>query len=195
MIPIWIGRTTFLLGLIIFIAIRVPHERRSRSGAIAESRKGPLERMLLALMMTGVFVLPALAIFTPLLAFAEYPLHPGAYAAGVMFLLATFWLFHRSHVDLGTNWSVSLELREDHRLITRGVYRRIRHPMYAAIFLYGFAQALLLPNWIAGPACLVAFTVMFAARLGPEERMMLDRFGGEYARYMAATKRLVPWVW
>ena len=33
--------------------------------------------------------------------------------------------------DLGTNWSITLEVREQHRLISHGVYRRIRHPMYS----------------------------------------------------------------
>ena len=41
-------------------------------------------------------------------------------------------------------------------LVTNGIYRRIRHPMYSAFWLWAIAQALLLPNWIAGPA---GFTV------------------------------------
>jgi protein-S-isoprenylcysteine O-methyltransferase Ste14 len=79
--------------------------------------------------------------------------------------------------------------------VTHGIYRRIRHPMYSAIFLQAIAQALLLPNWVAGPSCLAAFTLMFALRLGPEERMMEDRFGEAYREYRTATKRLVPRVW
>jgi protein-S-isoprenylcysteine O-methyltransferase Ste14 len=114
---------------------------------------------------------------------------------GVGCLLLSFWVFHRSHADLGTNWSRTLELRENHRLVTRGVYRSIRHPMYTGIYLYAVAQGLLLPNWIAGPACFAAFTVMFACRLCAEERMMVDRFGEDYERYRGRTKRLVPWVW
>jgi len=41
-------------------------------------------------------------------------------------------------------------MRKEHRLVTAGVYRHIRHPMYAAIFLWCLAQGLLLPNWLAG---------------------------------------------
>ena len=92
-------------------------------------------------------------------------------------------------------WSVTLELRENHRLITQGVYRHVRHPMCAALFLYSIGQALALPNWVAGPSYLVAFGMLFALRLGAEERMMLETFGDEYAAYMAGTKRLVPGIW
>lgn len=134
-------------------------------------------------------------MLTPVLNFADYPLFLISIAVGLALLAATFWLFHRAHTDLGTNWSVSLELRENHQVITQGVYRSIRHPMYTAIFLYALAQTFLLANWIAGPSCLVAFTLMFAWRIRAEERMMRDRFGQAYVEYTAATKRLIPRVW
>ena len=102
------------------------------------------------------------------------------------------WWFHRSHVDLGTNWSVTLDVRENHRLVTRGVYRSVRHPMYASLFLYAIGQALVVPNWVAGPAYLVVMVILYAFRVGPEERMMLETFGDSYATYMKNTKRLVP---
>ena len=105
------------------------------------------------------------------------------------------WLFYRSHADLSTNWSISLDIRENHTLITSGVYRSIRHPMYAAIFLQAMGQALFVPNWIAGPFYLCAFVLMFFLRVGPEERMMLERFGSDYETYMQASKRLIPGIW
>jgi protein-S-isoprenylcysteine O-methyltransferase Ste14 len=67
--------------------------------------------------------------------------------------------------------------------------------MYSALFLYAMGQALVLPNWVAGPSYLVAIALLFALRVGPEEKMMLETFGNEYAAYMKKTKRLVPRVW
>jgi len=67
--------------------------------------------------------------------------------------------------------------------------------MYAALFLYSVGQLLALSNWVAGPSYLVTFGILFALRVRPEERMMLETFGAEYATYMARTKRLVPGVW
>src|SRR6266568_943304 len=90
------------------------------------------------------------------------------------------WLFYRSHADLGTNWSITLEVREGHRLITQGVYRGVRHPMYSALALYSVGQALVIPNWVAGLSNLVAFAVLIALRVGAEERMMAHQFGNEY---------------
>jgi protein-S-isoprenylcysteine O-methyltransferase Ste14 len=191
----WFGKGVFLAGMVAFIAIRAPHAHTSRQKPVAESRKGRVEELLLALMTFGFLLLPLVYVFTPVLHRADYPLTVGALTAGVICLIASEWLFYRSHADLGSNWSVTLELREGQALVTSGIYRRVRHPMYTSIFLYGVAQALLLPNWIAGPSCLAAFTLMFVARLGPEERMMEGRFGREYREYRARSKRLIPGVW
>jgi protein-S-isoprenylcysteine O-methyltransferase Ste14 len=72
------------------------------------------------------------------------------------------------------------------------VYRRIRHPMYAAIFLFSLAQGLLLDNWLAGWSALATFAVMYLVRLPREEAMMIQQFGQEYRDYMNRTGRLLP---
>jgi protein-S-isoprenylcysteine O-methyltransferase Ste14 len=41
----------------------------------------------------------------------------------------------------------------------------------------------------------VAFGILFAFRIGAEERMMFETFGDEYAAYLARTKLLVPRIW
>lgn len=190
----WIAKAVLLAANVVMIAIRAPHGHRSRGVKVARSYKTRLETGLLVLAWVGFFV-PLVWVVSPAFAFAEYPLRAGPLAAGAACLVPGLWLFHRSHADLGTNWSITLEVREDHRLVTEGVYRRIRHPMYLALGLFSIGQALVVPNWIAGPSYLVAFGILFALRFRAEEGMMLDRFGDAYAAYMARTARLVPGIW
>jgi protein-S-isoprenylcysteine O-methyltransferase Ste14 len=190
----WVAKAAVLVSSIVMVVIRAPHGQRSRGVTVAKSRRGPLEIALLTIAWLGFFV-PLLWIATPWLAFADYPLRPIPFVAGIVCLAVGLWFFHRSHADLGTNWSVTLEVREAHQLVTHGIYRTVRHPMYAALFLYSVGQALAVPNWVAGPSYLVAFGLLFALRLGPEERMMREEFGADYDAYMARTKRLVPGVW
>jgi protein-S-isoprenylcysteine O-methyltransferase Ste14 len=190
----WIAKVIVLAGTLTMIAIRAPHGRRSRNVKVAKSRKTSLETGLLVLAWIGFFI-PLIWIASPMLSFAEYRLGLGPLVAGVMCFVIGLWLLYRSHADLGTNWSVTLEVREQHRLITQGIYRRIRHPMYFALVVYSLGQALVIPNWVAGPANLVAFTILFALRVHAEEQMMTDVFGDEYTTYAARTKRLVPGVW
>jgi protein-S-isoprenylcysteine O-methyltransferase Ste14 len=61
-------------------------------------------------------------------------------ALGAALQMCRLWLFWRSHHDLGGNWSPSLEIAEQQTLVTRGVYARVRHPMYAAQALLALAQ-------------------------------------------------------
>jgi protein-S-isoprenylcysteine O-methyltransferase Ste14 len=190
----WIAKTVILVALVAMTAIRAPHGRRNRGIKIVKDCKGPGEVILVTLAMIGYFV-PLIWIFSPSFWFAEYPLRLAPLVAGILCLIVGLWLFYRSHADLGTNWSVTLQLRQQHRLITHGVYRRVRHPMYVAIFLYSLGQALVVPNWVAGPSYLITFAILFALRFRAEERMMLEEFGDEYASYMTKTKRLVPGLW
>jgi protein-S-isoprenylcysteine O-methyltransferase Ste14 len=191
----WAGKGVYLAGLCIFVALRAPYEKKSREVAVVESRRGGLELVLLIQMGVGCFVLPLAYVVSPLFAFADYRLNVFAFVAGVLTLLLGLRLFYLSHADLGANWSVTLELRENHRLITNGVYASVRHPMYGAIFIYGMAQALLLPNWVAGPSCFLACFFMFAFRFRAEEKMLYSLFGSAYQQYALRTKRLIPGIW
>jgi protein-S-isoprenylcysteine O-methyltransferase Ste14 len=190
----WIAKAIVVVSSLVMVVIRAPHGQRSRGKKVVKNRKGPLETGLLTF-ATLAFLLPLVWIATPLLAFADYPLRPVPFIAGVLCLTMGLWLFYRSHADLGTNWSVTLQVRENHQLITHGIYRFVRHPMYLSLLVYSLGQALVLPNLLAGPGYGLAMVLVFMLRLGPEERMMLEVFGKDYETYRAHTKRLVPGVW
>lgn len=88
-----------------------------------------------------------------------------------------------------------LELREEHELITHGVYQYVRHPMYAASLLWGAAQGLILQNWIAGWSPFLSLLVLYFLRAPREEQMMLDQFGEAYRTYRQRTGGIFPRRW
>ena len=188
----WFGRLAVFLSLLVFVIIRWPHGNRYKSFQVADDRKGRLEVTLLIGAGLGTTLIPLICVVSPLLAFADYPLYAVPYFIGVGLMLLGLWVFYRSHSDLGLNWSVTLQVREEHQLVTDGIYAKIRHPMYASMFLLGLAQILFCPNWIAGPAYLVSFGLLYLLRIGAEEQMMLDRFGSAYEEYMQQTGRVFP---
>jgi protein-S-isoprenylcysteine O-methyltransferase Ste14 len=190
----WIAKVAIVAATIAMIAVRAPHGRRNRAIRVARSSKSTREVVLLTLAWIG-FLVPLAWVVSPVFSFADYGLRLGPFVAGVVFFVVGLWWFYRSHADLGTNWSVTLEIRENHRLITDGVYRLVRHPMYSALFVYAIGQALVVPNWVAGPSYLLLILILFAFRVGAEEKMMLETFGDEYAAYMTRTKRLIPGLW
>jgi protein-S-isoprenylcysteine O-methyltransferase Ste14 len=176
----------------LWYAMRVPHVRRSRKTPIRRDELDWSERARLCVSLTGLGVLPVIYIATNWLRFADYPFRPGQAALGAVVAVVALVIFHQTHKALGRNWSVTLQVRESHELVTHGIYRSIRHPMYTAFWLWAIAQALLLPNWIAGFSGLVGFGTLYLLRVGPEERLMLDTFGEPYRAYMARSGRLWP---
>jgi protein-S-isoprenylcysteine O-methyltransferase Ste14 len=181
-------------GAIAWYAIMHPHVRRSRKTPTAQRHERVRERVLMAISFTGLFAVPAIYSFTGAPRFADHPFQPVLAWLGVLVLVSALLLFFHTHRRLGRFWSVTLEIRQNHGLVTDGIYRFVRHPMYSAYFLWALSQALLLPNWIAGPAGLVGFGTLFAFRVRREERMMLAAFGDVYAEYAARTKRIIPGV-
>jgi protein-S-isoprenylcysteine O-methyltransferase Ste14 len=156
---------------------------------------GVVERSAIKVLGFVGVVIPVAWLVTPALSFADYPLQWISLAAGTTCLAAGLWLFHRSHVDLDRNWTLAVGVRPGHRVVTTGVYRRIRHPMYLAVLVCSIGQALVMPNWIAGPSCLALFVLILMLRIGPEERMMIEAFGTEYRDYVKRMQRIIPKVW
>ncbi|MCG3134854.1 MAG: hypothetical protein HMLKMBBP_02258 [Planctomycetes bacterium] len=181
-------------AVLAMIAVRAPHGQRSRAVAVAKSFRGRAEAALLTVAWIS-FVVPLVWICGGMPDATARAHSWTLLVSGAVLTAASLVLFHRSHADLAANWSITLEIREGHSLVTSGVYRRIRHPMYAALLLFGAGVALMLPDVAAGPSYLAAMVLLTALRLGPEERMMAATFGDAWTRYAAATKRLVPFLW
>jgi protein-S-isoprenylcysteine O-methyltransferase Ste14 len=191
---LFLAKLVWWAGIVGWYVIRYPHERRARRAAVAEKRESVRQWALLTISFVGLFLVPAIYVTIGQPKFADYPFDPAVAWLGTVVFALSLALFYRTHRDLGRFWSMSLEIRQAHRLITSGVYRYFRHPMYTAFFLWALAQALLLPNWIAGPAGLVGFGILFCFRVRREERMMEARFGDAYRAYAARTRRLVPGI-
>lgn len=185
-------KTIYFIGFTILLIIRLIYRWRNRNEQSVESHITTLEIALLFLDTVGVVIIPLIYVFTPWLNFADYQLPSWVGWTGAIALALALLLLWRSHADLGRNWFQSLELRKGHQFISEGVYKYIRHPMYAAIWLIGIAQALLLHNWIAGWSTLASFGLLYFLRVPREERMMLDQFGEEYRAYMRNTGRIIP---
>ncbi len=163
---------------------------------VVEDRRTWADKLFLFFGFLGMQVIPLLYILSSWLNFADYGL-PAELSRilggmGCVFFAAALWVLWRSHVDLGRNFAPDLKLREEHKLITDGIFRTIRHPMYAAHWLWAVAQAMLLQNWIAGLSMLVAHWSLYSSRVTQEEYMMCDRFGDEYRDYMGRTGRIFP---
>jgi protein-S-isoprenylcysteine O-methyltransferase Ste14 len=183
----------WLALFIVISTVRKVHEHRAGRRSGLKGIPIPEAAMMI---LWGLFagVLPLFYIFSPWLDFANLPFEvpPPLRMVGIAVFVFATWLLHRSHADLGRQWSPTVEFKDDHALVTEGVYKRVRHPMYTAHVLWGIAQALLLPNLIAGPLALILIFAVMALRIPREERAMIEEFGDAYREYMERTGRILP---
>ena len=182
----------YFVGIIAEIIIRAPLNQKRKQEKMSEQRITSQEKTLLGLLFTGMFLVPIIYAATNWLDFANYRLPAWAGWLGVVILAGAIFVFWRAHADLGLNWSPSLEIREKHELITRGVYSMIRHPMYASQWIWVIAQPLLLQNWIAGFLDLLVFIPFYFLRVKAEEQMMMEKFGDQYRAYMQKVGGVFP---
>ena len=185
---VWI----YFIAIVIEMFIRAPLNQKRKQEKMSEQRVTSQEKSLLGLLFLGMFVVPTIYAATNWLDFADYQLPLWAGWVGVVILAGAIFVFWRAHADLGLNWSPSLEIREKHELITRGIYGVIRHPMYASQWLWVIAQPLLLQNWVAGFLNLIVFALFYFLRVKAEEQLMLEQFGDQYRSYMQKVGAVFP---
>jgi protein-S-isoprenylcysteine O-methyltransferase Ste14 len=185
-------KIVYWVGIFIEMAIRAPLQKAWKAAAKTDQRVSQTERALLGILFLVMFFIPLIYSVTNWLDFADYQLPIWMGWLGVFLLTCALFIFVRAHIDLKANWSPTLEIRQDHTLVTNGIYRFIRHPMYASQWLWVIAQILLLQNWLAGPLDLLFFIIFYTLRVQAEEKMMLDTFGDEYRVYMEKTGGVIP---
>lgn len=187
-----VSKLIFVIGYLVpMFVIRGPHIKDKKTQIFRPEETAGPDTLFFVLTSIGNALIP-LIYFTPLLSFADYESPLAVGIAGALLFLPGHWIFYRAHRDLGKNWSPILELREEHALVTEGIYQRIRHPMYTSVWIFVIAQALLLPNWVAGLSGLVPFACLYFSRVHKEERMMKEQFGTQYEEYLKQTGRLLP---
>jgi protein-S-isoprenylcysteine O-methyltransferase Ste14 len=187
-----IYKIAFWVNTLLQVVIRAPFGMSTRSRKKIERRVSPAETILLSLLTIATSILPLIYSVTNWLAFANYTLPAWMGGTGILIMACSLLMFWRSHYDLKANWSPSVELYEGHTLITNGIYRYIRHPMYASLLLANIAQILLIQNWIAGPIGIIVFILFYTFRSQAEEKMMIERFGDQYRAYKKTTGVLLP---
>jgi protein-S-isoprenylcysteine O-methyltransferase Ste14 len=126
------------------------------------------------------------------LAFASLSIPVWLRWGGVVLALVGFALLQWAQMTLGKSWSDTPRMRKEQALITSGPYRFIRHPIYSAFILILGSTLLISANGFIGLAVLGMTVLEVASRIGFEESLILEYFGGQYRDYMKKAGQLIP---
>ena len=181
----------YFVELVLITTVRSIGTTKFRREEVREDRSSTLDKILLGVNGIGM-IIPIFYVFSSWFDFADYALPSWLSWVGVVMFAGAAVLLWATHQAMGRNWTPTLGFREDHALVTEGVFGTIRHPMYAAHLLWALAQPLILTNWIAGFSFLIPQIAQLWLRIGAEEEMMLEKFGDDYQAYIKKTGRLLP---
>jgi protein-S-isoprenylcysteine O-methyltransferase Ste14 len=119
------------------------------------------------------------------------PLFPFAGLVLIVCGLLVRWL---AIISLKHQFTVDISITRNHQLVTKGIYRFVRHPAYAGSLLSFFGLGLFFSNYLSLLIIILPIYTAFLYRIRVEEKTLLDHFGEEYVNYCASTKRLIPGI-
>jgi protein-S-isoprenylcysteine O-methyltransferase Ste14 len=98
-----------------------------------------------------------------------------------------------ARVLLGTNWSATITVKQNHELVRNGPYAVVRHPVYAGFLLAILGTALTLGEVRVVVAFALAFVGWFT-KARTEEQFLVEQFGDVYAHYRREVSQLIPFI-
>jgi protein-S-isoprenylcysteine O-methyltransferase Ste14 len=113
---------------------------------------------------------------------------------GLMLFITGVALRIAAKRTLGKYYTYTLRTGYTHNLITRGMYRVVRHPIYLAMVIYTIGIPLIFSS-LCGLLFMLGLIPCILYRIGIEEKMLLEEFGDEYREYMKNTWKLIPFIY
>ena len=99
-----------------------------------------------------------------------------------------------SRAALGRMYSGEITIQQSHQLITTGLYRHVRHPLYLGMLCSALGLAFLFRSWI-GLAVMIPILVGLLLRIKDEEALMHKEFGQAWEAYCTQSWRLIPYLY
>jgi protein-S-isoprenylcysteine O-methyltransferase Ste14 len=113
---------------------------------------------------------------------------------GLALIFAGYVIMFVAAGTLGRSYSSTLVIREGQPLITHGIYRLTRHPLYLGVLMVCFGVPICASSW-RGCLVMALLIPIFLHRIRLEERLLLDEFGEAYQTYMQGTNKLLPYIY
>lgn len=141
-------------------------------------------------------VLQLLLIFAILLSppFLRIELSIIGYGLGMIFMIAGIWLLILSVKQLGKALTPAVTPKKESELVTTGIYRVVRHPMYFAVIIFAIGWSIFWGSLLALSFTLLLI-VFFAVKASKEEELLKKKYP-EYSDYQTqVNKKIIPFIY
>lgn len=191
-----LGLEAVFLALAFGVRSWIQWRRTGSTGFIRPRRDAPPAELLASVLFTGGLVLVVAAPLADLLGLPRAPIwEASAFAvAGLALAVAGIALTFVAQLDMGDSWRIGVDPDQRTRLVTNGVFRLIRNPIFSAMILATIGLVLLVPNVLSAAALVMLIVGLQLQVRVVEEPYLLGVHGDHYRRYMEQAGRFVPGV-
>jgi protein-S-isoprenylcysteine O-methyltransferase Ste14 len=110
------------------------------------------------------------------------------------FIFIMFYIMFGEVLRENTYLSRTIKVEEDQKVIDKGLYSIVRHPMYTASIFMFLSMPLILGSLISFFVFLI-YPILIVIRIIGEEKLLINELSG-YDKYIKKVKyRLIPFVW
>lgn len=127
--------------------------------------------------------------------FANFPLTVPVFYGAVGLMWAGIGLRVWAVLTLGRHFRTSVRILDDHKLVTAGPYRILRHPSYTGGLMTIFGFGVALGNWISLAAAFAGIFISYSVRIVVEEKALRAHFGEAFEAHAKRTWAVLPPVW
>lgn len=146
-----------------------------------------------------ILVMSFISIAFPIIIWAYFGQKQSSYGLGFVagLCMIVIGLAYRAWAvqKLGKYFTPTVQIQSEHRLITSGPYKLVRHPSYMGAFLVITGCALSLETLIGYLISCIAMAFAYKTRIAIEEKELETHFGEMYRDYKNQSKRLIPFLW
>lgn len=100
----------------------------------------------------------------------------------------------RAQREMGNSWRVGIDRHNKTKLVTSGVFHKVRNPTYSGLFLICAGSFIIFPT-ISFLVWVIVFYIAIEFQVRTEEEFLADFHGEQYTQYYQTTKRYIPYVY
>jgi len=189
--PVRLGYAVIVVLLQAFVAVRLPEVGGGRRKGKKVSRRERLTLMPLQVIPLALVIAAPYSDRNAIAVLGEFEVI--RYLGLALFSLG-FVGTHWAEASLDKQFSVYVTIQDDHKLVTDGPYRYIRHPRYLGIIAFTMGISLVFRSWLA-LIIVAALTLVLVWRIHGEEALMHQKFGKDWEAYCQKSWRLIPFVY
>lgn len=118
----------------------------------------------------------------------------GVRVAGLIMFVIFSWLQVWAYKSLGDSYAQDVVIMKEHKLITTGIYKFIRHPQYLFQLLSDLGAGIALLSYLVVPLVIFIEIPLFIMRAALEDKLLKKHFSNEYPAYKKRSGFMIPFI-